>query len=77
MVGYDILIDKDLKPYVLEINNTPSMAPHTNLENAIKQTLLHDLLDLVDVENKQFYEVDKIARRKWVAVQAYVVESLD
>jgi len=64
MSGYDVLVDKNLKPYLLEINNTPSMSPHTTLENNIKQNLLHDLLDLVDAENRQYDEIKSILDEK-------------
>ncbi len=47
MVGYDVLIDDTGRAYILEINNSPSMSPHSSLENKIKQQLLHDLFDLV------------------------------
>jgi len=69
MTGYDVLIDRSGKPYILEINNTPSMAPHTVMENGIKKELLHDLFDLVDIENKQYNEVAKLTNRKWKTVQ--------
>jgi len=69
MTGYDVLVDRSGKPYILEINNTPSMAPHTVMENGIKKQLLHDLFDLVDIENKQYNEVAKITNRKWKTVQ--------
>jgi len=65
MVGYDVLVDKHMKPYLLEINNTPSMAPHTSIENGIKQELLRDLFTLVDIQNKQFYDVSKLVDYYW------------
>lgn len=47
--GYDILLDQQYKPWLLEINHTPSLAPGTNLENNVKHTMLRDLFTLVDV----------------------------
>jgi len=71
MVGFDILLDRDFRTYVLEINNSPSVAPHTELENKIKRTLLKDLFDLVDVENKKFYRPDRIADSRWTWLNRY------
>jgi len=71
MVGYDILIDNNMKPWLLEINNSPSMSPHTNLENVIKKSMLHDLFDLVDVSNKNYENVGKVVRRKWNIIQKF------
>jgi hypothetical protein len=65
MVGFDILLDTNMKPYVLEINNSPSLSPHTKMENKIKRTLIHELFDLVDIENVDFFSIDRIAQEKW------------
>jgi len=70
MVGFDILIDSNYKPYVLEINNTPSVAPHTNLENKIKKAMLSDLFTLVDMENKDLMEIPKLVEEKWRIIQS-------
>jgi len=53
LLGYDILVDENMKPWLLEINHTPSLAPHTALENRIKQAMLSDLFGLVDIDNKE------------------------
>jgi len=69
MTGYDVLVDQRGKVYILEINNTPSMAPHTVMENGIKKQLLHDVFDLVDIENRQYNLQAKITNDKWKKVQ--------
>lgn len=52
VTGFDVLLDEDLKPWLLEVNHTPSLCPHTDLENDIKRHMLRDLYQLVDVERK-------------------------
>jgi Tubulin-tyrosine ligase family len=47
--GYDIFLDDQLKAWLLEINSTPSMAPHTTLENGIKVSMLRSALKVVVV----------------------------
>eukprot|EP01114_Cavostelium_apophysatum_P018873 TRINITY_DN5931_c0_g1_i1.p1 TRINITY_DN5931_c0_g1~~TRINITY_DN5931_c0_g1_i1.p1 ORF type:complete len:521 (+),score=76.06 TRINITY_DN5931_c0_g1_i1:147-1709(+) len=71
MVGLDILIDKDYKVYLLEINNTPSMSPHTNLENVIKQNLIKDLFTLVDITNSDYHEVPRLVSKYWPHVKSF------
>lgn len=50
VTGFDVLLDDQLKPWLLEVNHTPSLCPHTDLENNIKRNMLRSLYQLVDVE---------------------------
>jgi hypothetical protein len=50
LLGYDILLDEHtFKPYILEINHSPSMAPLTAMENEIKEGMLRDYFALADL----------------------------
>jgi hypothetical protein len=49
LLGYDILLDKEFKPWIIEINHSPSMAPLTVMENRVKHAMLSDYFRLVDV----------------------------
>ena len=40
--GFDVLIDSDLKPWLLEVNLSPSLATDSPLDHTIKTTLLTD-----------------------------------
>lgn len=70
-ISCNVSVDKNLKPWLLEINNTPSMAPHTTMENEIKQRLLKELFDLVDIQNFQFNETESIVNEKWNIIKRY------
>ena len=50
LFGYDILIDSDLKPWLVEINLSPSLACDSPLDLTIKSCLISDLLNLVGVK---------------------------
>ncbi|CAG5129510.1 unnamed protein product, partial [Candidula unifasciata] len=49
LYGFDILIDEHLKPWVLEVNFSPSLACDTPLDLKIKSNMLCDLFSLVGV----------------------------
>ena len=50
--GYDILIDANLKPWLIEVNACPSLTANTAEDYALKMRLLHDTITLADVEQK-------------------------
>lgn len=52
MYGYDIMIDDALKPWLIEINSSPSLTADTPTDYELKFGLLDDLYTLIDVENK-------------------------
>lgn len=72
LLGYDILIDEDLKPWLLEVNHTPSLSPHTGLENEIKASMIRELLQLVDVEQKWTNHVIERTDQIFKLIQEYV-----
>jgi tubulin polyglutamylase TTLL4 len=49
LYGFDILIDQDLKPWVLEVNVCPSLNSSSPLDKKIKTALISDILHLVGV----------------------------
>lgn len=50
MYGFDILIDANLKPWVLEVNISPSLATDSPLDLAIKANLMTDIFNLITVK---------------------------
>jgi len=46
--GFDVLLDSTLRPWVLEVNASPSMAMDTELDRAIKPQLVRDTILLVN-----------------------------
>ena len=59
LYGFDILIDDDLKPWVLEVNLSPSLATDAPLDMKIKSNCIADFFNLMGVE-----AVDPMAVRK-------------
>ena len=54
LYGFDILIDENMKPWLLEVNFSPAFAADCQADMLVKRPLLSDLLDLLD-----FSEEDK------------------
>eukprot|EP00076_Gallus_gallus_P028328 XP_015151940.1 probable tubulin polyglutamylase TTLL9 isoform X1 [Gallus gallus] len=52
LYGYDILIDRDLKPWLLEVNASPSLAASSQEDYELKCHLLEDTLHVVDMEGR-------------------------
>ncbi|XP_043946274.1 probable tubulin polyglutamylase TTLL9 isoform X2 [Protopterus annectens] len=52
LYGYDILIDEDFKPWLLEVNASPSLTASSQEDYELKCHLLEDMLHVVDMEGR-------------------------
>ena len=50
LYGYDVLIDDKLKPWLVEVNGSPSMTGSTPTDVKLKMGLLDDTLTVVNIE---------------------------
>ncbi len=48
--GYDILLDSELKPWLLEVNLSPSLACESPLDTTIKANLIADTFNLLGIQ---------------------------
>jgi len=53
LYGYDILVDSELKPWLIEVNASPSLTADTDDDYALKTKLVQDTLDVIDLESKR------------------------
>ena len=49
LFGFDVLIDSDLKPWLLEVNLSPSLATDSPLDLHIKSNLITDTFNLIGI----------------------------
>ena len=49
LLGFDILVTDEFNPKLLEVNHSPSMSIHDNLEKPIKNKLLVDTLNIIGI----------------------------
>ena len=50
LYGFDILLDSNVKPWLLEVNSSPSMTANTKDDQDLKNGLLDDTFTVVDLE---------------------------
>jgi hypothetical protein len=49
LFGFDILIDNDIEPWLLEVNLTPALSCDSPLDQKVKSNCLADLLSMAGV----------------------------
>jgi tubulin polyglutamylase TTLL6/13 len=49
ILGFDIMIDKYFKPWLLEVNQSPSFATDSPLDYDVKKSVLQDAFKLLNV----------------------------
>lgn len=52
LYGFDILIDSNLKPWLMQVNVCPSLSSSSPMDRKIKHTLITDILNLIGFEYK-------------------------
>jgi len=59
LLGFDIILDQNFKPWLLEVNHSPSFTTDTPLDKKIKRQVIAEALDLLDIHPKH--------RRRYIA----------
>jgi len=52
LLGMDVMLDHKLKPWLVEVNHSPSFTVDTPLDLAIKEELISDTIELVGIDPK-------------------------
>lgn len=63
--GFDFLIDSDFKPWLLEVNGSPSWRFETSLDYGVKKNVLADTFRLLNLDlekKKKFVRKHKTPR---------------
>ncbi|XP_042659878.1 tubulin polyglutamylase TTLL6 isoform X2 [Tyto alba] len=73
ILGFDILLDRKLKPWLLEVNHSPSFTTDSRLDREVKDALLRDTINLINLHacnKRKVLEEDK-QRAKERLLQAH------
>jgi tubulin polyglutamylase TTLL2 len=55
LMGFDIMVDSQLKPWLLEVNSSPAMSMDGPADQSVKPDLLKDTFKLIDFEPMEVY----------------------
>ena len=61
LYGFDVMFDEKLKPWLLEVNASPSMTPDTQADRELKTNLLHDTITVVNMDRQASAEREREA----------------
>eukprot|EP00434_Breviolum_minutum_P020007 symbB.v1.2.017649.t1/scaffold1373.1/size231899/14 len=64
LYGFDVLVDNELKPWLLEVNLSPSMQADSPLDWQIKGSLLADTFNLVGINRVSKHRLAEATRAK-------------
>ena len=56
IMGFDIMMDNQSKPWLLEVNSSPAMAMDGLADERVKPDLLRDTFRLIDFEPYEVYK---------------------
>jgi hypothetical protein len=56
LLGFDIMIDQKLKPWLIEVNSSPAMAMDGAADQRVKPDLLAELFRMVNFEPMDVFQ---------------------
>ncbi|KYQ57087.1 Tubulin polyglutamylase ttll6 [Trachymyrmex zeteki] len=74
LLGFDILLDWKLKPYLLEVNHSPSFHTDAQIDREVKEGLLMDTFDIL---NLQQYDKKKIIEEDRKRIKERLLQGLN
>ncbi|KAI8611820.1 tubulin-tyrosine ligase family-domain-containing protein [Chytriomyces sp. MP71] len=64
ILGFDIFLDKKLKPWVLEVNHSPSFTCDSPLDSQVKSKVIGDTLELLNLNPAVRRKFEKVERER-------------
>jgi tubulin polyglutamylase TTLL6/13 len=62
ILGFDILIDEEGTPWLLEVNHAPSFNTDTPLDAKVKRDVLHDTFRILNISLKEKQEITELLK---------------
>lgn len=51
ILGFDIMLDDKMKPWLIEVNSSPAMSMETNIDSLVKPALIRDSINLCNFQS--------------------------
>lgn len=64
ILGFDVILDQKLQPWLLEVNHAPSFATESELDTIVKEEVLRDTFNLLDLSPEARRQKKKEAKAK-------------
>lgn len=55
ILGFDIMLDEKMKPWLLEVNSSPAMSMDTGVDALVKPALIRDAMNITNFEPYSSY----------------------
>ena len=65
LFGFDVLIDQELTPWLLEVNLTPALSCDSPLDQKVKSNCIADLLSLAGVVKMECRNTSDVNQKKY------------
>ena len=72
LLGFDILLDKEMKPWLLEVNHSPSFNTDTPLDRKVKRKVIRDVFGVIGLTGEERIQYLEGLREK--SVQTLVLD---
>jgi hypothetical protein len=60
LLGFDVMLDAHLKPWLIEVNSGPAMSMDCPTDYQVKPRLIKEMIGLLDFEPFEDFQVSKI-----------------
>ena len=71
ILGFDIFLDERLKPWILEVNHSPSFSTDSPLDFKVKKNLIGDVIELL---NLSYWKKLKFKKQKALEFQRRAIK---
>ena len=64
ILGFDIMIDRNFKPWLIEVNQSPSFATDSPLDHEVKKYILRDAFRLLNVNQERRHRFIRMKQKQ-------------
>lgn len=64
LFGFDILVDNNLKPWLLEVSFSPALSIDCSADTSVKRKLMHDTMELIYLRGRRNVRAERQAARR-------------